>query len=95
MIKTQDPKYVISDEGYICNAVTGRPIPRDEPVFILRAQDELASQTLAYYLTMVATETHKDAVKHRIDDFNRFRRENPSAMKAPDTVYPYPDPKAL
>lgn len=90
MQPTQDPKYCIDNNGAICNVATGVPIPADEPIFILRAKDELAAQALAYYLTMVATEQHKDAVKHRMDDFTAFRLNNPDRMKAPDTVYPFP-----
>ena len=91
MKSTQDPKYGINDEGKICNIATGEAIPDDEPVFILRAKDVTAEQTLSYYLTMTSTEEHKQAIKHRIDDFKVFRIGNPDRMKAPDTVYPFPE----
>ena len=84
MIKTQDPKYYINGNGEICNTATKVPIPSDEPIFILRAKDELAAQTIAYYQTMVCTEQHKDSVKDRITDFNTFRLKNHILMKAPD-----------
>lgn len=91
MKPTQDPKYILNKKGQICNGATEEPIPDDEPIFILRAKDVLAEQTLHYYLTMVATEQHKQAIKHRIQDFQRFRGEHPDRMKAPDTVYPFPE----
>lgn len=91
MKSTQDPKYGINDDGVICNIATGAPIPDNEPVFILRAKDVLAEQAIAYYLTMVATGEHKQAIEHRIGDFRDFRLNNPELMKAPDTVYPFPE----
>lgn len=90
MKTTQDPKYGINEDGVICNIATGVPIPSYEPVFILRAKDVFAEQTLAFYLTMTATEEHKEAIKHRMADFKEFRLNNPDVMKAPDTVYPFP-----
>jgi len=91
MKATQDPKYGINDDGQLCNISTGNPIPTDEPIFILRGKDVLAEQTIAYYLTMASMEKHKDAVKHRLNDFANFKRINPDRVKAPDTVYPFPE----
>ena len=91
MKSTQDPKYGINDDGVICNIATGVPIPNDEPIFILRGKDVLAEQAVAYYLTMVATGEHKQAIEHRIQDFKVFRLTHPERMKAPDTVYPFPE----
>ena len=91
MQSTQDPKYGINEEGKLCNIATGVAIPNDEPVFILRAKDVTAEQTLSYYLTMTATEDHKQAIMHRREDFKNFRIANPDRMKAPDTVYPFPE----
>lgn len=90
VFKTQDPKYVIIN-NQICNASTKKPIPDDEPIMIFRAQDELAEQALLYYLTLVVTHEHKQAIEHRIGDFREFRLEHPDRMKAPDTTYPFPD----
>lgn len=92
IIPTQDPKYGINEQGQLCNVATGVPIPDDEPIFILRAKDMLAEQTLSWYLSTVATGEHRDAVRHRIEDFKQFRLANPEKMKAPDTVYPFPKP---
>ncbi len=90
MKSTQDPKYSINDAGQICNTATGKPIPKDEPIFILRAQDMTAEQTISYYLTMVATEEHKQSILRRIFDFKKFRHDNPTKMKAPDTAFHFP-----
>lgn len=86
---TQDPKYMITD-GKICNIATGKPIPFDEPIFIFRAQDALAKEPILYYLSLVATEQHKTAIRHRLAHFREFEKENPERMKSPDTVYPFP-----
>ncbi len=93
MKSTQDPKYGINEDGIICNIATGVPIPSDEPIFILRAKDVLAEQTIAYYLTMTATNGHGQAIQNRIDSFKNFRLANSDKMKAPDTVYPFPESK--
>jgi len=93
MKATQDPKYGIDGKGRICNIATGVPIPEDEPIFILRAKDALAEQALHFYLSMVATNEHRDAVYSRINDFRSFRYLKKDRMKAPDTIFPYPKNK--
>ncbi|MEA3242865.1 MAG: hypothetical protein U9Q19_05415 [Pseudomonadota bacterium] len=93
MKPTQDPKFGIDDDGRICNIATGEPIPADEPVFIFRAKDMLAEQALLYYYALVSMHDQRLAVHHRITDFKRFRQDNPELMKAPDTVYPFPEVK--
>lgn len=87
---TQDPKYGINNDGKICNVATGKPIPDDEPIFIFRAQDVLAEQSLSFYLSMVHVAQHRMAVKNRIEHFKSFRLEHPDRVRAPDTVYPFP-----
>ena len=48
-LTTQDPRYVINNDGKLCGAVDKEPIPQDEPVFILRANDPCAIYALAAY----------------------------------------------
>lgn len=91
MNKIGDPKYCVNDQGQICNIATGKPIPDDEPIFILRAQDSLAHQSILLYMNTVATEQHKTAVKHRATDFYEFSQKHPDRMKSPDTKYPFPN----
>lgn len=86
VIKTQDPKYVIID-GKLCNAVTHKPIPDNEPVFILRAKDNTAAKTLKQYAqNNLGNSDQVMAVMQRLDEFKAFAAENPDAMKTPDTV---------
>jgi len=99
IISTQDPKYCIEVnftdgmtdvKARLVNIATGDPIPEDEPVFMLRAKDVFAEQTIAYYLTLASQREHKAAIVERIGDFTEFRINNPDRMKAPDTVHPFP-----
>lgn len=68
-------------------------IPEDEPIFILRAQDDLALHSVVRYKNQAAS--IEDPAKKRtgewaddmdsvISDFTAFRNENPDRMKLPD-----------
>lgn len=82
--KTQDPKYDIED-GRLINAATGEPIPEDEPIFILRAKDRKALDTLAHYFRQCRNANHILAVSKRILHFVGFSKQYPERMKEPDT----------
>lgn len=84
----QEPKYTVGTrDGRICNRATGKPIPDDEPVFILRAKDVHASAALAAYLEEVFNDPeHAEAVQARIDAFDAFAAAHPERMKHPDTA---------
>lgn len=82
----QEPKYTVSQkDGRLVNRDTGKPIPDDEPVFILRAQDIHAVPLLYAYLAMVTTE-HSYAVHRRIKDFEAFALAHLDRMKEPDSA---------
>jgi len=85
VIETQDPKYVIID-GRLCNSKTKRPIPKNEPVFIVRAKDITAVRTLKYYgkLNMQSTDHHLKVLE-RVKDFVDFASKNPGKMDTPNT----------
>lgn len=80
---TQDPKYVIKG-GHILNAHTYEPIPKEEPIFILRAKDIHALPMLLNYASHCKAE-HIDAVKEQIAIFMKFSEQHPEVMKEPDT----------
>lgn len=76
------------DEKY-GRVVTERgSIPDDEPVFVLRAKDRLAIETLvAYRQAVVATQgdtAHAVVVETVIANFQEWRRANPDLVKDPD-----------
>lgn len=85
--QAQEPKYTTATkDGRIVNRATGKPIPDDEPIFILRAKDPLASIALHAYLFHVEDPEHAAAVQKRIDAFDDFAEAHPERMKQPDTA---------
>jgi hypothetical protein len=90
---TQEPKYGIR-ENRLFNRASGEFIPLDEPVFIFRARDKLASQALTDYRSHCADEQHRAAIAMRFIDFERFANDHPDRMKYPDTsAAPSPQPE--
>lgn len=89
LCEEQEPKYTVNGHA-IVNRATEEEIPPDEPVFIFRARDALSVSVLRNYLTLISyrepRSEHLQAVAARIDDFERFARENPERMKWPDTT---------
>lgn len=63
-------------------------IPDDEPVFIIRGKDRLASRTVRYWIEEarnfgVKAEKLARAEEHLMDILN-FKKEHPERMKIPD-----------
>lgn len=68
-------------------------VPDDEPVFILRAQDDLALHTITRYRN-TASSIEDDSARPNdewfagldqvIEDFGAFRNANPDKIKVPD-----------
>lgn len=84
---TQEPKYTVSSkDGRLVNRATGKPIPDDEPVFVLRAQDIHALPTLHAYLSLVREIDQAAAVTNRITAFQDFALAHPDRMKEPDDI---------
>jgi len=83
-----DPKYYPM-KGRIYNQQSDEVIPDDEPCFIIRARDKKALVTLKAYFLFCAEEggdpTHLKAISNRIEEFEKFEKENPERMKEPDT----------
>lgn len=78
----QESKY----GGWLFKRASGETLPKDEPLFILRAQDRNAANTLRYYASTVREPGHKQCVLRRVQDFLAFADANPSRMKEPDTL---------
>jgi hypothetical protein len=82
----QEPKYTTGGAGgRIINRSTGKPIPDDEPVFILRAKDVIATEALRAYHAAVTDPVHAQAVQLRLQAFEAFAAANQDRMKVPDT----------
>ena len=94
MKQNQEPKYdaVQCEDGVIRlqNRASKEFISDVEPVFILRARDIHAIDTLKYYLQQVKDEHHKQVISSRIKDFGVFERVWPERMKEPDTDKSFP-----
>lgn len=96
--KIQDEKFGVlavplPGAGYydcsMANLETGKPIPKDEPIMIFRAQDALATAAINEYVLQV---TNKGNAVHpmtvasaaaRLEAFQRFQREHPDRVKLP------------
>lgn len=83
---TGDPKYNIY-EGKIINSSTGKPIPDNEPVFILRAQDKKSTDAILHYQRICDNFNQKDKVGDIMEKFIKYqlKDENSDRLKEPDT----------
>lgn len=85
MLVSQEPKYN-AEAGQLVNRASGKPIPSDEPVFILRAKDRNAVQAIMHYRSLcLGNPEHYQAVDARVGDFLEFAANHPERMKYPDT----------
>lgn len=76
-------KYCISNNQLV-KRVGLKPVPDDEPVFILRAQDRKALAALTAYHAVVDTLEQKASITTSIEDFRVFQYQHPERMKEPD-----------
>jgi len=80
-------KFTIKDNQLVFIG-SGEVIPEDEPVFILRACDRQASSILRVYQSkMRPTDPCWKGIQAVIEEFTRFRKNNPDKMKQPDEAY--------
>lgn len=83
--KNQSPKYT-TDGFSIINRESGKPIPQDEPILILRAQDRYAADNINYMINCADRGSDHEAVlKERLKHFQKFRDDHPERMKEPDS----------
>ena len=86
MPPSQEPKYGIRG-GQLFNRASKEAIPADEPVFILRARDQFAADTIQFYAELFPLGgEHRVAVAQRWCDFKLFANHHPDRMKYPDTA---------
>ncbi|EKD89591.1 MAG: hypothetical protein ACD_33C00036G0002 [uncultured bacterium] len=95
-IRTQDPKYDIEvllndrvKDGAInarlVNAITGKPIPDNEPIFTIRGKDIHAIDVLYEYRKLCKNKEHLEAINITIKEFEKFALKNSQILKEPDT----------
>jgi len=89
MPRTIDPKYHI-DGDQIIKTSNNQPIPKDEPLFLFRARDKHALDTLLHYrqLCLVdgCTDYQMAGINERIAEFRLFRDMRPTSMKQPGST---------
>lgn len=93
--QAQEPKYTVTQHGRLVNRETGKAIPDDEPVFVLRAQDRQAADAIAAYLMSLEDDAHATAVQKRLDAFRAFAEASPGRMKEPSTLLPVTEPASV
>lgn len=80
-----DTKFHIEGEEIL--ASNGVAIPEDEPLFLLRARDHLATALLATYEAMCkndgCTDYQLNGVCAVLEAFREFREQHPERMKQP------------
>ena len=73
--------------GEIVKLSNGEVVPEDEPLFLLRARDRLATQVLLFYRKISeadgCNDFHFEHLDKDIEAFQRFRTEHPERMKQP------------
>jgi hypothetical protein len=82
----QSDKYTTDlQTGAIIQRFSGKPIPPDEPVFLLRGQDTMASRAIANYMNSLkqSSEFHELCSKI-LDKFVAWQKSNPTRVKYPD-----------
>lgn len=89
--RSQEPKYFINDKGRLANRSTGKPIPDEEPILVLRAKDTRALEALGAYAMVVGDPTQVDSIRERITAFRAFAESYPERMREPDSR-PKPPP---
>jgi len=76
-------KYEIK-EGRLVNKQTGVPIPDDEPVFILRAQDAHSTTAVLEYGVICGNTQIAIGVGEVLEQFKIWQKANPDKVKEPD-----------
>ena len=77
-------KYKIENNRLV-RRTSGVPVPEDEPLFVLRAQDRNALPAMLAYLTICTDLNHRTNVLKSIKDFKDFIDKYPNRIKEPDS----------
>jgi len=79
----RERKYKIDDNRLVRRA-DGVPVPDDEPLFIMRAQDKYALSIIIAYHAICTNLEHKSDINKSMQDFRDFRDKHPERIKEPD-----------
>jgi len=74
------------DENGLFNTVSGERIPSDEPLFLIRARDHHAYDTLMHYRSLCLSDCndlHVAGIDQTIRKFIAFANDHPERMKEP------------
>jgi len=89
-------KQTITDDGRIVLTDGGEEIPEDEPVFLLRARDPLATEAIQWlarhYALHRASAHHQETIHLAAAEFLRFRRQHPGRMQLAQQPLPRTGP---
>lgn len=69
----------------IINAVTGRNVPSDVPVFILLGTDARAAGAIEAYASTCVNNDHRQACLSEARRFREWQQANPDRVHEPDT----------
>ena len=84
MKKLQSTQYGLSIDRSLFDRTNAKTIPQDEPVFILRAQDIHAADTISLYIQKCYNEKQLESARQCLADFEKFKLDHPERMKEPD-----------
>lgn len=80
--------FIIANGLMLTLKKTGEEVPKNEPVFILRARDCKALGTIRVYQSLFPpTSEHWKTIQAVIDDFMKYRKKNYNKMGDPEKVY--------
>ena len=86
MSRKIDGKFHV-DGGEVVKTASGEVLPHDEPLFLLRARDHLATRLLARYRNLCVEDgcnrEHLHALDNHIAAFAQFKIDRPEMMKQP------------
>jgi len=82
-----DSKYSITEDGKLINSENGKELPQDEPLFLFRAKDMLATVALQHY-ALACTDAdipdeHFIGVATALKEFGKFAIEHADRMTIP------------
>jgi|GEM_PF-5742207 len=80
--------FEIDENSQLVIKETGEPIPSGEPIFILLGRDCQAPCTIRVYQSLMTPMSEGwKTIQDVINDFMKFRKENPDLIVKPEEAY--------